>query len=289
MLLFFYPVKSRVNPKVLSHGYRYSYSDDGGTMQMLRKIIGAIVLISGVFFAAMSLIGTANSTTRIISLGVILIGGGIWFLMQIEDAQKQKKEGQKFQKYDPRIPFAKEDELIKYIRSNVLISNACSSRRYNNKNVNIDGLVQGISDFYEGQFKWSKPNRIQFDNIISIINNESIVVFIKGVSNVVIKVHVPVDASDVKTELVGKASSASGKMDWDALLAGRSGRSDSAVAIGQALREKEMTVEALRQKARCLEESIVKYIDDHIRNNQSSQKSESLDMINLRSLRNWRT
>jgi hypothetical protein len=290
MLLFFYPVKSRVNPKVLSHGYRYSYSDDGGTMQMLRKIIGAIVLISGVFFAAMSLIGTANSTTRIISLGVILIGGGIWFLMQIEDAQKQKKEGQKFQKYDPRIPFAKEDELIKYIRANVLVSHTCSNRRYNNKNINIDDLVQDLCDFYEAHFKWPKPTRIRFDNIISIINDESIVVLIKGVNNIVVKVHAPVDTREMETELVGTASSVSGSMARDALNAGRSpGRVNSGVAFMQTLREKNMTVEAPKQQGCSLEESIVKYIDDHIRDNQSSKKNESLDMIDLRNLRNWRT
>jgi hypothetical protein len=48
-------------------------------------------------------------------------------------------------------------------------------------------------------------------------------------------------------------------------------------------------IEALKQQGRRLEESIAKYIDEHIRNNQSSQKSESLDMIHLRNLRNWRT
>jgi len=259
-------------------------------MQILRKIIGASVLISGSIFVVMSFIGTFNSTMRVISLGVVFIGGGIWFLMQMEDVQKPNKEVQKPKKDSPRKPFAKEDELIKYIRTNVIISNICSTRRYNNKNVNIDGLVQGISDVYEGHFKWSKPTRIQFDNIISIFNNESIVVLIKGVNNIVVKVHVPVDTSDVKTELVGTALSASGNTAWDELIVGRSfGRNNSGVALMQALREKDMTVEALRQQGRRLEESIVKYIDDHIRNDQTSQKSESLDMINLRSLRNWRT
>ncbi len=259
-------------------------------MQMLRKIIGAIVLISGVFFVVMSLIGTVNSTMRVISLGVICIGGGVWFLMQMEDVQKSKGEVQQPKKDNPRKPFAREDELIRYIRTSVLISNTCSTRRYNNKNINLDGLIQGLSDFYEGYFKWSKPTLIQFDNIISIINNESIVVVIKGVSNIVVKVHVPVDTSEMKTELVEAASAALGNMAWDALIVGRSfGKSNSGVALGQALREKDMTAEALKQQARRLEESIVKYIDDHIRNNQTSQKSESLDMINLRSLRNWRT
>jgi hypothetical protein len=259
-------------------------------MQILRKIIGAIVLISGAFFAVMSFMGTVNSTIRVISLGVIFIGGGVWFLMQMEDAHKPKEEVQRPKKDDPRKPFAKEDELIRYIRTSVLISNTCSTRRYNNKNINLDGLVQGLSDFYEAHFQWSKPTRVQFENIISIINNKSIVVLIKGVSNIVVKVHVPVDTSEMKNELVGTASSALGNKAWDALIVGRSfGTSNSGVALGQALREKDMTVEALKQQARCLEESIVKYIDNHIKNNQTSQKSESLDMINLRSLRNWRT
>jgi hypothetical protein len=210
-------------------------------MQISRKIIGAVVLISGVFFVVTSFIGTVNSTIRVISLGVTLIGGGIWFLTQMGDLQKPKEEAQKPKKDNPRKPFAKEDELIKYIRANVLISNTCSTRRYNNRIINFDGLVKDISDFYEANFKWSKPTRIQFDNIISIINDESIVVLIKGVNNFVVKVHAPGDPR------------------------------------------------ALKQQGSRLEELIVKYIDDHIRHNQSSQKSESLDMIDLRSLRNWRT
>jgi len=259
-------------------------------MQILRKMIGAGVLISGFIFVIMSFIGTVNSTMRVISLGVVFIGGGVWFLMQMGNMQKPNEEAHTPQKDIARKPFDKEDELIRYIRTNVLISNTCSTRRYNNKNINLDGLVQDIIDFYERQFKWSKPTRIQFDNIISIINNESIVVLIKGVSNLVVKVHVPVDTSDAKTELAGTASSASGNMAWDELIVGRSfGRNNSGLALMQALRAKDITVEALRQQGRRLEESIVKYIDDHIRNNQASQKNESLDMINLRSLRNWRT
>jgi len=260
-----------------------------GNMQIFRKIIGAVALISGVFFVVMSLIGTVNSTIRVISLGVTLIGGGIWFLRQMGDLQKPKDEAQTPKKDNPRKPFAKEDELIKYIRYNVLISNTCSTRRYNNRIINFDGLVNDISDFYEAHFKWSKPTRIQFDNIISIINDESIVVLIKGVNNFVVKVHAPVDTSEMKTELAGTASSELGTTTRDALIVGGSfGRINSGVALMQALREKDMTVEALKQQGR-LEESIVKYIDDHIRHNQSSQKSESLDMIDLRSLRNWRT
>lgn len=259
-------------------------------MRILRKITGAIVLISGVFFAVMSFIGAVNSTIRVISLGVILIGGGAWFLMQMEDLQKPKEDSQKPKKDDPRKPSTKEDALIQYIRANVLISNACSTRNYTNKKINFDGLVQDLSNFYEVHFKWPRPTQIQFDNIISIVNEESIVVFIKGTNNFVVKVHVPVDTNEVKTELVGTGSSASGNMAWDDLIAGRSfGRTNSGVALRQALREKNMVVEALKQQGRRLEETIVRYIDDHIRNNQSSQKSESLDMINLRSLRNWRT
>jgi len=259
-------------------------------MQIFRKIIGAVLLTSGVFFVVMSLMGTLNSTIRVISLGVTLIGGGIWFLSQMEGLQNPKENAQKSKKDNPRKPFDKEDELIKYIRANVLVSNTCSTRRYNNKNINIDGLVQDLSDFYEAHFKWPKPTRIQFDNIISIINDESIVVLIKGVNNVVVKVHAPVDTREMETELVGTASSASGSMAQDALNAGRSpGRVTSGVAFMQTLREKNMTVEAPKQQGCRLEESIVRYIDDHIRNNQSSKKNESLDMIDLHSLRNWRT
>jgi hypothetical protein len=259
-------------------------------MQIFRKIIGAVVLISGAFFLVMSLIGTVNSTIRVISLGVTLIGGGIWFLTQMEGLQKPKEEAQKPKINNPRKPFAKEDELIKYIRTNVLVSNTCSTRRYNNKNINFDSLVQDLCDFYEAHFKWSKPTRLQFDNIISIVNDESIVVLIKGVNNFVVKVHVPVDPSEMKTELVGTTSSALGNTALDESIARRSfGRVNSGVAFMQALRKKDMTVEASERQGCRLEESIVKYIDDRIRNNQSSQKNESLDMIDLRSLRNWRT
>ncbi len=261
-----------------------------GNMKIFRKIIGAVVLISGVFFVVTSLRGTVNSTIRVISLGVAFIGGGAWFLSQTGDLQKPKEAAQRPPKDDPRKPFDKEDELIKYIRTNVLISNTCSTRRYNNRNINFDGLVKDISDFYEAHFKWSKPTRIQFDNIISIINDESIVVLIKGVNNFVVKVHAPIDTSEMKTELVGTASSALGNMASDAPIVGRScGRMNSSVALRQAPREKDMTVEALKQQRRRLEESIVKYIDGHVKNNQSSQKSKPLDMIDLRSLRNWRT
>jgi hypothetical protein len=257
-------------------------------MPIFRKIIAAVVLSSGGFFVVMSLLGTVNSTIKVLSLGVTLIGGGIWFLTQMGGLQKPKEEAQKPPKDNPRKPFAKEDELIKYIRTNVLISNTCSSRRYNNRNINFDGLVKDISDFYEAHFKWSKPARIQFDNIISIINDESIVVLIKGVNNFVVKVHVP-DTSEMKTELLGTASSALGNMASDALnVRLGSGRINAGSALRQAP-EKGMTDEALKQQGRRLEESIVKYIDDHIRHNQSSKISESLDMIDLRSLRNWRT
>lgn len=258
-------------------------------MQIFRKIIGAAVLISGVFFIVMSLTGTVNGTIRIGSLGVALIGGGIWLLTQREGLQKSQEGAQKPPKDNPRKPFAKEDELIKYIRANVLFSNTCSTRRYNNRNINFDGLVQDICDFYEAHFKWPKPTQIQFDNVISIINDEIIVVLIKGVNNVVVKVHAP-DTREMKTELVGTASSAAGNMARDALIAGRSpGRVNSGVAFMQTLREKGMTVESQKQQGCRLEESIVQYIDDHIRNNQSSQKNELLDKIDLRSLRNWRT
>jgi len=80
-------------------------------MQIFRKIISAVVLISGAFFVVLSLIDTVSSTIRVISLGVALIGGGIWFLMQMERLQKPKEEAQKPKKDNPRKPFAKEDEL----------------------------------------------------------------------------------------------------------------------------------------------------------------------------------
>jgi hypothetical protein len=264
--------------------------DNGGTMKIFRKIIGASVLISGVFFVVTSIMGTVNNTMRVISLGFTLIGGGVWFLTQMEGLQKPKEEAQKTKKNNPRKQFAKEDELIQYIRTNVLISNTCSTRRYNNKKINFDGLVRDISDFYESHFKGAKATRIHFDNIISIANDESIVVLIKGVNNFVVKVHVPVNAHEMKSDLVGAASKALGNITRDELIAGLSSdRANFGVALKPALREKDMTLEALTQQGRRLEESIVKYIDDHIRNNQSSQKSESLDMIDLRSLRNWRT
>lgn len=80
-------------------------------MQIFRKIIGAVVLISGVFFVVISLIGTVNSTIRVMAIGVIFIGGVIWFLMQMEDLQKPKEEAQKPKKGNPQKPFAKEDYL----------------------------------------------------------------------------------------------------------------------------------------------------------------------------------
>jgi hypothetical protein len=128
------------------------------------------------------------------------------------------------------------------------------------------------------------------NNIISLINDESIVVLIKGVNNIVVKVHVPVDTSEVKTALAGAALSALGNMAEDELIDGGSfGRINPGVALRKALRDRDTMIEALKQQGRRLEESIAKYIDEHIRNNQSSQKSESLDMIHLRNLRNWRT
>lgn len=257
-------------------------------MPIFRKIIGAVVLISGGFFVVMSLLGTVNNGIKALSLGIMLIGGGIWFLTQMGGLQQPKEGAQKPPKDNLQKPFAREDELKKYIRTNVLISNTCSSRRYNNRNIDFDGLVKDISDFYEAHFKWSKPSRIQFDNIISIINDESIVVLIKGVNNLVVKVHVP-DTNEMKTELVGTASSALGNMARDALVVGRgSGRINAGSALWQAP-EKGMTDEALKQQGCGIEESIVKYIDDHIRHNQSSKISESLDMVDLRRLRNWRT
>jgi hypothetical protein len=175
---------------------------------------------------------------------------------------KAKRRASKTPKDNPRKPFAKEDELIKYIRTNVLISNTCSTRRYNKRNINFDGLVKDISDFYEAHFKWSKPTRIQFDNIISIINDESIGVLIKGVNNFVVKVHAPIETSEMKTDFVG-TSSALGDMASDASIVGRSyGRMNSSVPLRQAPREKDMTVEALKQQGRRLEESFAKYFDD---------------------------
>lgn len=258
-------------------------------MKILRAIIGAIVLISGAFFAVMSLMGTANTSMRGMVIGIIFVGGALWFLMQMADPQRPKEAAQKPKKEHHQKPSAKEDELIKYIRANILVSNTCSTRRYNNRNIDFDRLVEDLSHFYEEHFKWSKPTRIQFENIVSIINNESIVVLIKGVNNIVVKVHVPVDAREAKPELVGAASPALGNIARDELIAVRRfGRMNSGAAPRPALGEKDTTVEVLMQKGRSLEESIVKYIDDHVRNNQSSQKCESLDMINLRSLKNWR-
>ena len=210
--------------------------------------------------------------------------------MQYVDPKKQNDEEQKPKKDDSQKPFAKEDELIQYIRSNVLISNTCSTSRYNNKNINLEDLIQDISDFYVRNFNWSKPTRIQFDNNISLVNDESIVVLIKGVNNIVVKVHVPVDESDVKAELVGVSQSALGKMSEDDLIVGGSfGRINPGLALRKASRDRGMTIDALKQQRHRLEESIAKYIDDHIRNNQPSQKNEPLDMIYMRNLRNWRT
>ena len=259
-------------------------------MQKLRIIIGAIVLISGVFFAVMSLIGTLDSTIKVIAIGVIFIGGLTWFLMQMQDPQRPKEEAQKTKKDIHQKPFAKEDELIEYIRTNVLISNTCSTRRYNNKNINLEALVHDLSKFYDGHFSWSKPTRIQFDDVIAIANDESIVVFIKGVNNLVVKVHVPIDESDVESGLARASVSPLGNVSEDELIDGGSfGRINPGLALRKALRGKDATLEALNQLGRRLEGSIAKYIDDRIRNNRSSQQSESLDMIYMRNLRNWRT
>ncbi len=259
-------------------------------MQIFRKIIGAVVLISGVFFVIMNIIGKVNNTVRILAVGVMFIGGGIWFLMQKEDFKNPKAAPQKPKKDISQKPFANEDEMIEYIRTNVLISNTCATSRYNNKNINFDGLVQDLCDFYEGHFKGSKPTRIRFDNIVSISNDECIVVLIKGVNNIMVKVHAPFYASEVKTGLGGAALTALGNMTEDELIGGGSfGRINPAVALRKAsLRERDTTVETLKQQGHRLEELIAKHIDDHIRNNKSSQ-SESLDMLYMRNLRNWRT
>ncbi|HXY55485.1 MAG TPA: hypothetical protein VEM40_12525 [Nitrospirota bacterium] len=259
-------------------------------MQILRIIIGTVVLISGVFFVVSGPLDTVHSPVRIAAIGVILIGGVIFFLMQLVDSQKPNVEAQKPKKNNSQKPIAKEDELIQYIHSNVLMSNTCSTSRYNTKNINLEDLIQDISDFYERNFKWLKPIRIEFDNIISLVNDDSIVVLIKGVNNVVVKVHVPVEESDVKTELVGVAQSASGNTFGDDLIVGESsGRINPGLALKKASRGRNTTADALKQQRHRLEESIAKYIDDHLRNNQPSQKNEPLDMMYLRNLRNWRT
>jgi len=259
-------------------------------MQIFRRIIGLVVLTSVVFFAVSGPINTVDSTIRLGAIGVIFIGGIMWFLMQIAGSQKPNKEAQKPQKNNFQKPSAKEDELIQYIRSNVVVSDTCSTSRYNNKHINLECLVQDISNFYVRNFNWPKPTQIQFDNIISLVNDESIVVLIKGVNNIVVKVHVPDDIREVKTSVSVGALLAEGHMSEDDLIAGGgSGRINLGLAIRKELSDRKTSVEALRQHRRRLEESIAKYIDEHIRNDQSSQKNETVDMMYLRNLRNWRT
>ena len=214
----------------------------------------------------------------------------MWFLLEISGSQKPKKEAQKAKKNSSQKPFTKEDELIQYIRSNVLISNTCSTSRYNKKHIDLECLVQDISDFYMRNFNWPKPTQIQFDNIISLVNEESVVALIKGINNIVVKVHVPDDIGEEKNGPAVGALSAEGNVSGDDLISGGgSGRINSGLAMKKELRNRNMSVEALRQRRLRLEESIAKYIDEHIRNDQPSQKNETLDMMYLRNLRNWRT
>jgi hypothetical protein len=278
-------------------------------MQISRKIVGFVALISGVIFAIRGLPGKAENGIGIFVIGYLLIGIGIWFLKKKEEMQRPKEEMQRpkeeiqrpkeeiqrpkeeiqeITEDNPQKPFTKEDELIKYIRTNIIDSNTCCSRKYTNMNINFDVLLQGLSEYYKRHFKWSEPTRIQFDNNISIMNKESIVVLIGDTNNCLVKVHVPVDTSEVKADLKGAPSSTLGNMAWDdkSFIRHRFGRVNSGVALRTALREKDLTVEALKQQGRCLEESIATYIDKQIRKHQLSQVNEPI--VHLRRLRNWR-
>jgi hypothetical protein len=260
-------------------------------MIIFRRIIGGIVLISGAFYAISGLTNTFSISARVVAIGVIFTGGVTWFLMQLNGSQTQREELKEPTRDYPQKPLAKEDELIHYIRSNILISNTCSTSRYNNKNINFDGLVQDISDFYVKNLNCSKPSRIQFDNVVSLVSDKGIVVLIRGVNNLVVKVHVPADTSEEKDELVRSAPLALEKMISDKSIDGGSlGRINPGLALRKSLRDNgDKASEALKQQRRRLEGSIAKYIDNHIKDRQSAETREPVDMIYLRNLRNWRT
>jgi hypothetical protein len=284
-------------------------------MQKFRKIICSVAFISGVIFVMMGLPRKTENGIGIFVIGYLFIGLGIWFLKKKESAQRPKESAQRPKESAqrpkesaqrlkeavqrpkeavqapiedrPQQPFIKEDELIKYIRTNILDSNTCCSRKYTNMNINFDILLQWLSDYYKKHFKWPAPTTIQFDNSLSIVNKESIVVLVGDANNCVVKVHVPVDTSEAKAGLKGAASSTLGNAACDELIIGRSlGRVNSGVALRTAPREKEITVEALKQQGRCLEESIAAYIDKQIRKNQFCRVNEPI--VYLRKLRDWR-
>jgi hypothetical protein len=101
------------------------------------------------------------------------------------------------------------EEAIKTLVEQAIHDSGCARRKYTNKDICIDWLMQEIYDLFEGAFRQTVVERYQNGEIRAIISGDIIVVLIGTSASLLIRAHCPVEtggtADIIKAAAVGAA------------------------------------------------------------------------------------
>lgn len=150
-------------------------------------------------------------------------------------------------------------------------ASGCATRKYTNKQVNFELLYQELSDYFMGAMQCASVQKMAINSDTAIVADGCIVYMQGDPDNCIIRVHMPVDTSDVKLDVGGAMANAVGEMITSKILVGRSfGKIKAYHSLKDAAMDNEHMVNRMIAEGKNVENQVANFIDNFVTN--SAQK-----------------